>query len=348
MIYMEHKKAIKILIIRLSSIGDIILTTPFIRWVRISYPAARIDFIIKKEFAELIRENPHLDRIYELDIENDREDMNRIRAQLIKEGYDYIFDLHNNLRSRYLRRGLKAKRVRKIKKNKLVQQALVHFKINKYKEILPIAERYYRVAEKDGVQKDNLGAEIYWRNQTENSIKPFLNRKQLYPNERYFTVGPGAGFFTKQWPVEYFEELGKEILKYHYPLKMVIVGGPGDVSAAKKLCFSRRVINLTGRLNLLQTAMVISKSEFLIANDSGLMHMATAVNTPVVGIFGSTVKEFGFFPYVSESLIVENKLLNCRPCSHIGRNECPKGHFKCMLDIKPEMVYQQMKHYLKD
>ena len=110
---------------------------------------------------------------------------------------------------------------------------------------------------------------------------------------------------------------------------------------------NEKIVNLSGKLKLLETAALISGASLVLANDSGIMHMATAVNTPVVAIYGSTVRELGFFPFRAESQVIENNKVKCRPCSHIGKKHCPKKHFKCMRDIQPEHVFKTISSYLE-
>jgi heptosyltransferase-2 len=160
--------------------------------------------------------------------------------------------------------------------------------------------------------------------------------------EPYFALAPGATYYTKRWPADYFKELIQIILKKHKE-PIVLLGSEGERESFAKLMVSERVINLAGELNLQQAAAVLSHATALVSNDSGLMHMATAVKTPVLAIFGSTVKELGFFPYRSKYFVMENKTVTCRPCSHVGRHSCPKGHFKCMKELKPQAAYRLFK-----
>jgi heptosyltransferase-2 len=130
-------------------------------------------------------------------------------------------------------------------------------------------------------------------------------------------------------------------------MQFVVFGGEEDKAIGSVLEKNKGAINMCGELSLLETAYFISKGKVLVTNDTGLMHMGTAVRTPVLAIFGSTVRELGFFPYRSVSSIIENTNLTCRPCSHIGRNKCPKGHFKCMEDISSEQVYIELKKFIE-
>ncbi|MGD9898300.1 MAG: glycosyltransferase family 9 protein [Calditrichaceae bacterium] len=333
----------KILIIRLSSIGDVLLTTPFIRQTRIKFPTARIDFAVKKEFEDLIRYNPHINDVYTFDKYNKNKELKSLQKQFKAVDYNYIFDLHNNFRSKFLlKAGTNAQKAH-IRKDKLKRALLVYTKINLYSEVKPIPLRYLDVGKIAEIENDFQGLEIFWKNEIEEKVDRILKEKGVAGDS--VVIAPGAGFFTKQWPMEYFKELTGLFVEKRDE-NIIILGGKNEIGRFDSLEISEKVINLTGKLSLLESAAVLSRSRAVVSNDSGLMHMASAVKTPVVAIFGSTVKELGFFPYRSNSIIIENRNLKCRPCSHIGRKKCPRGHFKCMRDIKPELVFKNVQSVL--
>jgi heptosyltransferase-2 len=147
------------------------------------------------------------------------------------------------------------------------------------------------------------------------------------------------------WPKEYYIELGKKLIDNSF--NVVLFGGLDDKVICDEISQSlSKCINLCNENDILQTAADMKLCQTIICNDSGLMHTACAVRVPVIAIFGSTVKEFGFTPYRSKNLILENKLLTCRPCSHIGKSACPKDHFKCMKEIAPQLVYDNLIRFL--
>jgi heptosyltransferase-2 len=334
----------KILIIRLSSIGDILLSTPFIRQVRRTYPKAQIDFVVKDIYKNLLVHNPHIDELFYIQLQEEKKELSQLKKKLRNKSYTVVFDLHNNLRSNYLKRGINADAIRSIKKEKLKQSLLVWFKINLYSQETPIPNRYRVVAKDLGVKDDGGGLELYWEKDTVDSANQKAISKGLDLNKPFIALAPGAGFFTKRWPVEKYENL-IGLVQRSEKSKIVVFGGEKDKEVGSYLKKHKNIIDLIGQLSLLETAYIISKGEMIVSNDSGLMHMATAVQTPVIAIFGSTVKELGFFPYRSESVVIENAEIFCRPCSHIGRENCPKGHFKCMEDITPEQVYSAAKRF---
>jgi len=330
----------KILILRLSSIGDILLTTPFIRQVRTAFPKAQIDYVIKTGFSELLSNNPHLDNVYDVKPDQGIKGLLVLKKFLKKQSYDYVFDLHNNFRTKALTAFTNKNA---IKKDKLKRTILVYTKHNRYNEIIPIPQRYLNVGKFAGIKDDELGLELFWKDETEKKIDASLNKDKI--NSQIIVLAPGAAHYTKRWPLEYFKELIEKISK-SYNDSIVLLGSADERKDFDCLVQSQRVINFAGQLSLLESAAVLSRARLIISNDSGLMHMATAVKTPLIALFGSTVKELGFFPFRSEHIIVENTELNCRPCSHIGKSKCHLKHFQCMLEIKPNHIFKQIQTIL--
>jgi len=314
----------KILVIRLSSLGDIILTVPVIRALKNKYPEAEIDFLLKKSYKDVYANNPNLSAVFLYE---------EIDDDFFERNYDLIIDLQNNLRSKKIRNKFNGE-IFYFKKPAVKKFLLVNFKINKLRPIKSIPRRYSECV--PGLSLDNLGAELF----IPSDVQP-----KLKPEGKYIGFCPGSRHFTKMWLPEYFVELGKLLSDAGFTV--VLFGGKDD----KDICadISRQIpaaINLSDDDNLLQTAKDISLCKGVVCNDSGLMHAAAAVQTPVIAIFGSTVREFGFAPYGVKNLILENNSLSCRPCSHIGKSKCPKGHFECMKSITPRLVFNELKKFL--
>lgn len=320
----------KLLIIRLSSLGDILLTTPLVRSIKEQNPGISVDFLLREEYSEVFSYNPHISSL--LFYNGSLEEV----SSLIKaRNYDLILDLQNNFRSFQITRGLKVP-VLKFGKKHINKFLLVRFKINKLKDAGPIPLRYAETV--PGLELDKKGLEVF---SATNSAEV-----QLKGN----TIGfcPGSRHFTKMWPEEYFIELGCKLSSKGY--KILLFGGKSDKDICNRLSESiPGARNLCNDNRLLLTAELMKECSCIVCNDSGLMHLACAVNVPVVTIFGSSVKEFGFIPYTrAKSLILENNLLSCRPCSHIGREECPLKHFRCMREIVPELVLEKIEDLIKE
>lgn len=327
----ELSKIKKLLIIRLSSLGDILLTTPFVRAIKTQFPDLKIDMLIRDEYADVIKLNPYIDNKF-LFKKDDKSNSDLIE-QLRNIGYDLIIDLQNNLRSKKIISSLKIRNV-KFHKKSFDKFLLVNFKINRLKVAPPIPVRYSNTIQ--SLKLDEQGLDLF----TDKSVNA-----ELIGNENLIGFCPGARHFTKRWQKEYFIELGNKLAQNGYTI--ILFGGKID----KEICAELEnkissAIDLSNNDDLLQTAADMKLCKAVVCNDSGLMHTASAVGSKVIAIFGSTVKEFGFTPYNCSNLILENNSLTCRPCSHIGRSNCPKKHFDCMKSIKPEFVFEQLKTFL--
>lgn len=322
----------KILIIRLSSLGDILLTTPVIRTIKNLYPQIDIDFIVRAEYEDLLRYNPYINGIISL---KRNYDVKSIRNELIKNKYDLIIDLQNNIRSRVLTKFIKTEIVR-YKKQYLDRFLLVKFKINRFKEVIPIPVRYANSV--PNFELDSKGLDIFL---------PQNLQAQLNSSDKYIGLCPGSKHQTKMWPEKHFVDLGNKLANKNY--KIVLFGGRDDKAICSRI--SKQVsgaLDFSNDNKLFELVVNMKKCITLICNDSGMMHTGLAAKLPVIAIFGSTVKELGFFPYKGENLVLENNSLSCRPCSHIGLQECPKQHLKCMNDILPSYVYEKTIKFIEE
>ena len=327
----NYKQISKILIIRLSSMGDIILTTPLARILRNSFPTAQIDFCCERNFREIYEFNPHVSNIIEYDKKASTEQIEDLKNRLKLEQYDIIIDLQKNLRTLKLINGLGGI-VYRVYKNRLRKLLMVNFKINLYKKIIPAPVNYINtVASYLNVQNDNLGLELFL------SPEKIIEKN---PDRMKIAVAPGAHHATKRLPVRKFIGAINNLL-INPVVDIVLIGGVKDKVIADEIECScaRQVDNFSGSKSILKTAEILDSCDLLLTNDTGVMHVAAARQVPVVAIFGSTVREFGFAPYGVPFRIVE-KGLKCRPCTNIGRDSCPLGHFNCMELIEPEEIIQ--------
>ncbi len=312
-----------ILVVRLSSLGDVLLTTPLIRSLKKKYAHANIDFLVKPQFVEAVKFNPYLNEVIEYSVSKPKETIKKLKTKK----YDLVVDLQNNFRSAKIRRALGVKYFIFQKPN-FEKFMLVHFKKNLFGGVFPIPLRYIQSVK--GLTPDNKGLDLFVPENVEPSLKDNVN---------YIGFCPGSKHFTKMYPKEYFIELGKLLSAEGY--NIVVFGGRDDEKICKEISSQiPNAINLFNDNQLLQTARNMQYCKAVVCNDSGLMHTAAAVGTPVVAIFGSTVKEFGFVPFGVKNIILENNSVSCRPCSHIGKDKCPKKHFACMRELTPELVFK--------
>lgn len=348
----------KILIIRLSAIGDILLATPLLRALRGRFPAARLDFVVKSQFAEVLRYHPAIDHLYEFNPDGGWQELRALALCLREVGYDVIFDIHKNFRSRSLAATAKPRRILRHRKHVLRRWLLVNTKINFMANVPPIYQRYLAAAKPLNVSAspvDGRWLELFWSERVEQEAERALVAHNWQPHLPLVGLAPGAGYFTKRWPPEYFAELALHLIQSGN--QVVVLGGVQDAGVVQSMMKhltavmaqqhpGAGLINLAGALSLLASAAVIKRCRLLVTNDSGLMHVAEAVGTPLIAIFGSTTRELGFFPQLAGSRVVENHNLRCRPCSHLGHQRCPLGHFRCMQDIHPEAIAVAAKELL--
>jgi len=320
-------KGKKILIVRLSSLGDVLLATPLVRTLVHKYKA-NVDFVVRDEYKDILKLNPNIKKLYLFT--RNREEVRILGEQIRKENFDIIIDLQNNLRTLSLLKGVKGK-VYRFRKRSFQKLLLVKFKKNKLTELPQIPVRYASTLPDLRLDKD--GCEIFTDN----------NPSSLFQEgKKYIGIAPGSKHFTKMWPEEYFIQLASMLASDGYSI--AIFGGLDDREICNKISLAVPFsLDLSNNNEILQTSADMKKCEAIVCNDSGLMHTAGASGVHVLAIFGSTVKEFGFTPYRTKNLIFENNSLNCRPCTHIGRDKCPLKHFKCMNDLIPAKAYKILK-----
>jgi len=316
----------RILIIRFSSIGDIVLTTPVVRVLRKKYPAADIRFVTKKQYAELVVPNPHLNGVFLLD-----ESLNALASELKAFKPDLVVDLHHNLRTRILKTLVGGKWLAFNKLN--VEKWL---KVNLKVDRLPavhIVERYIETLKPLGIEADGKGLEYHFPPNFEKRTDclPFgENSPQAEEGLGYVALVIGAKFKTKQLPVAKLVELCNGLNR-----PIILIGGKEDVEVATEVMkhSTAQIHNACGTHSLAESAWLIKQAKVVITHDTGMMHIAAAFNKKIVSVWGNTIPEFGMYPYLPQgapSYISEVKGLDCRPCSKIGFDACPKGHFKCM------------------
>lgn len=312
----------KILIIRLSSFGDIVLTFPFINEVRRLYPDAVIEMVTKPQYVELARLHPAVGNVipFERTMKSFLEDMN----------FDVVFDLQRNLNSRrILPSGIKTIKVVKESWKKII---LVKFKINLLKDYIPVYKKYLNALKKfdERVNTDYTQSDL--KVVTDESVK-----------DKYVVLSPSSKHFTKRLPGSKFVSLLKGL-----KTKIVLTGDDNETDLDICRNFGKELdnpVNLCGKLSFPELAGIIKDSEFVVCNDSGVLHLSEALGKKVFVFFGSTVKEFGFYPQLLSTNVSEVTGLKCRPCTHIGRNNCPEGHFKCMNDIDINQVRLKINDY---
>jgi heptosyltransferase-2 len=324
----------KILLIRLSSMGDVVLTTSVISAIRKKHPDAQIDFVVKEQFAPLIQYHPAINRLYTFGKKPGA--LKELKRQIITSGYDILLDLHNTFRSNYLKWNCGVPVIQTLSKEYLRRFLLVKLKINRYRNSeTSIIDRYAQAACNYLDLPVAHFPEIYLPEQIEK------NASDLLPETTMPTIVlvPGSAHPTKEWPISRFTEAAS-LLSCKFGARIVVIGGKKEIPAGKMISQSvgAQCYDFTGKTTLLETAAIIKKCDLIISVDTGCMHIGWAFHRKMVCIFGSTVRELGYYPDYSDAVIVENEELTCRPCSHNGLKSCPKNHFRCMKEISTGMV----------
>ncbi len=322
--------ATKFLILRFSSIGDIVLTTPVVRCLKQQVTGAEVHYATKKAYASLLEDNPYIDKRHYLE-----ESLPALVKQLRAERFDYVIDLHQNLRTSLikLQLGVKSYSFEKLNLNKWL---LVRFKINTLPD-LHIVDRYLATVLPLGVSNDGKGLDYYipYKDQVE------LNWLPPTHQTGYVAYAIGGQHATKKLPVERMIELCRKI---DYPV--ILLGGKEDQEAGELIettLGSAHIYNACGRYNLNQSASLVQGARIVFSHDTGLMHIAAAFKKKVYSIWGNTTPAFGMYPYKTPYVVLENNKLACRPCSKIGYAKCPQGHFKCMNDISFDFEITELK-----
>jgi len=329
---------VKFLVVRFSSIGDIVLTTPVVRGLKTQVEDAHVHFVTKKAFLPVVANNPYIDKIHLFD-----KDLDALIDELRSEDFDYIIDLHHNLRSFLLKwhMGLIAFSFNKINLQKWLR---VVFKI----DVLPrkhIVDRYLETCYLFDVENDGKGLDFFIDPSNEVDL---ITLPEVFRNG-YVALVIGAQHGTKQMPSD---KLGMLCAYLRYPV--VILGGKDSVAKSQEIVryvrhyatavsFVPTIYDACGKFNLQQSASLVRQAGVVITHDTGLMHIAAAFQKNIISLWGNTIPEFGMYPYVApeKSYIFETKRLWCRPCSKIGYKKCPLGHFKCMQHIDVVAVAQK-------
>jgi ADP-heptose:LPS heptosyltransferase len=312
----------KILIVRFSSIGDIVLTTPIIRCAKLQLKNVQVHYVTKEAFKSVLINNPYIDKLYTF-----KEDVNELYAELVAEKYDVVIDLHKNLRSLRLKKQLKTKSYAFNKLN-LEKFLTVNFKMKNKLPAQHIVDRYFETTLPLGVKSDGKGLDYFIdKENTLSCASLFFQGIET----KFIALVVGGSYYTKKIPLNKLIEICE-----NSKLPIVILGGKEDKVIAEQLMRKiPNLINACGHFSLNQSASIIQQSAWVISSDTGLMHIAAAFHKQIISVWGNTIPEFGMGPYLpnSNNNIVEIKNLKCRPCSKLGYSKCPKGHFKCMNEI---------------
>ncbi|MGM0441625.1 MAG: glycosyltransferase family 9 protein [Elusimicrobiota bacterium] len=318
------------LIIRYSSLGDIILTTPVPKNIKSADKKNRVDFLTKPEYRQVYFNNPHIDKIF--------------TGVSRKIKYDYIIDLHNSLRSNIVKYFFKGNNRITYDKASVARRTYLHTGRRFEKLDKTVVDRYIEPLNSLNIPVKYKKPEIYLSDEEKEKVE------KLTGKEKYVAIAPGAKWPTKEWIPEHYSKLIIKIIR-DTGFKVVLLGTENQKSLIEKLregtgLLKKHVKDLTGKTNIRTLAGVIDRARVLITTDSAPLHMGWALDTDTVALFGPTVKEFGFQPRNAENIVIMEKDMDCRPCSLHGSKKCKFKDHACMRRIEPQAVMKKLKNFL--
>ena len=323
----------KILIVRLSSIGDILLTTPLVRCLYQQNTDVEIHFLTKKIYKDIYLHNPYIHKLWTVE-----KSPKEIFDLLLKENFDFLIDLHKNFRSLWLKANLPVEFASFPKKN---IEKFIMIKTKNRKPISNVALRYFKAAERFNISYDEQGLDFFF---------PMIFNFDNYLPPQFIAFAIGGTYFTKKYPLEYVVEFCKLST-----LPVIILGGESEKKEGEYISeqVGDKVINFCGKLSLTESAYVVNNSKLVISNDTGMMHLAAALHKSMISIWGNTVPEFGMYPLYPENcdainVYIQNDKISCRPCSKLGYSKCPKKHFDCMMSLTPDKLNNLCNEMIKD
>lgn len=330
---MEYQR---ILLVQTAYLGDVILTTPLIRAIKQVFSQATLDVLVIPQTAGALANNSHIDQLILFDKRRQKWPAFKDVLRILKaRHYDLAISPHSSFTTGLLlklsgipqRVGFKRLPIRYF----LTQQVTMpqaDFTIEKYLALLqPFSKQSF-----------SIQTELFPSEADKELAKRLMQK--LDKGKPTIAIAPGSVWPTKRWPAKYYTQLTANLKQ---PFNLVFIGSKEEQDLCQQIidqARAKRAINLAGELSILQSAAVIANCDLMICNDSGALHLANAMQTDVFAFFGPTVRSFGFFPFRPQDRVFEIADLYCRPCGKHGHKECPEGHFRCMLEIKPEMVLQ--------
>lgn len=325
----------KFLVIRFSSIGDIVLTTPVIRCLKKQVPGTVIHYLTKKSFGSILEANPYIDQLHFLE-----DDMDSLVGKLQQEKFDVIIDLHKNMRTLRVKQALNKKSF-SFEKLNIQKWLMTNLKWN-FLPNIHIVDRYLETVSSFGVVNDGAGLDYFI---PADEVFAMTQLPELF-HKGYVGIVTGAAHATKRIPLNKLKEIYTDL-----ELPVVLLGGKEDRETGEALeaLDPKRIFNACGSLTINQSASLVEQSRVILTPDTGLMHIAAAFKKPIVAVWGNTIPQFGMYPYSGHSsspyINIEVSGLSCRPCSKIGYDSCPKKHFRCMEDQLVASIVKNIRSY---
>ena len=330
----------RILIIHTAFIGDIVLSTPLIKKIKDTYPDSDITYVTTPSGEAILKNNPHLNNIIVYDKRGEHKGISgvwQLGKRLRYENFNMVITPHRYLRSSILswlsrspiRKGYDIASGSFLFTEKIKYDRTKHEVEKLLSFVAPENKKRYEIELYPG-KKEKMKGDNLWK-------------ENLLEDKKVVVLAPGSKWFTKQWPVEYFNKLA-ESLKKLSNVRLIVVGGKDEINLPIE---KENIIDMRGKTSLLELADILSRADVVVTNDSSPIHIASAFKKPkIFALFGPTIEKFGFFPWSLNSKVFQVDGLKCRPCGIHGGKSCPEKHFKCMRDILPEEVFNEIKKYL--
>jgi len=334
-----------ILLIRFSSLGDLVLTTPIYRELRKVYPNSRLTLLTSEGFGRVLENNPHLDEIIYHHRKETRNDLENLIDQLRLQKFDLIYDIHNSLRSRWIGWQLKRHAPKPehwlIEKRTLARELQIRFGWGQFFNGKSQREQWLEPLRRHHTGALSTKTELFPSVADKNYVKAWLNQNDLQ-DKPFVCIGASASFPLKCWPLQNFKKLIENIIQSG--ISVVLVGTNGEIETeelAEYFRGSQNVFCAAGMFTILQSAALLEMANAVVANDTSIIHLAEAMRTPSIALFGPTVKEFGYAPMLAQSRLMETDLaLRCRPCSRTGKGTCKNRQQQiCMYSISTQKVW---------
>lgn len=334
-----------ILLIRFSSLGDLVLTTPIYRELRKVYPDSRLTLLTSEGFGRVLENNPHLDEIIYHHRKETRNDLEKLIDQLRLQKFDLIYDIHNSLRSRWIGWQLKRHAPKPehwlIEKRTLARELQIRFGWAQFFNGKSQREQWLEPLRRHHTGALSTKTELFPSVADKNYVKAWLNQNDLQ-DKPFVCIGASASFPLKCWPLQNFKQLIENIIQSG--ISVVLVGTNGEIETeelAEYFRGSQNVFCAAGMFTILQSAALLEMANAVVANDTSIIHLAEAMRTPSIALFGPTVKEFGYAPMLAQSRLIETDLaLRCRPCSRTGKGTCKNREQQiCMYSISTQKVW---------
>jgi ADP-heptose:LPS heptosyltransferase len=326
---------VKILILRFSSIGDIVLTSPVVRCLKQQIPGAEVHFCTNRDYQPIVEYNPYIDKRYYLD-----SSLWSLVRQLRAEQYDYIIDLQNGFTANLIK-ALLGTRTYSLETARVRTWLYLNWKIN----TLPsqhTVDRYLETVQPLGVENDEMGLDYFipYKDQVEVDWLPPTHRHD------YVAFVMGGRHVTKRLPLVRMIELCRKI---NHPV--VLLGDKEDRATADAIALAlgnQLIFNACGLFNLNQSASLLQRARVVFSHDTGLMQVAAALKKKVYSIWGSSTPQLGEFPYKTSYVLLEKTGLACRPCSKTGFGNCPMKHFRCMNELPFDFEVKELRQKKKN